>query len=526
MSDCRSFGSNYRPSSQSRKISIGILMDSFPKKRSGGAKEDEAAVSNTERVNSKKESSVESKSKAKGVIDATKGKQTETPEQVPSPWITKKSVPRKSSTSEDVLHAVITSNIPGSTGRRNKISKVKNVPVTDSVWFFSNQTSNSLSGDGKQKFGGFTYKRKGGKERNSQPEEEFTFAAAQEDRMLDKAVTNDKIEERRTETLKMKLWEILGNVSSPKSQPSNSQAHQIGAKNLNQEQILDQTDDRVVNPRQSSDTIETDSESPDHNMRRPVTRSLTRKRASSKQKPEKTKVNPSSRYRQNFQEKNVFSFEEGLFGKQNVAVNGGSSISTRKKSQIKSCSIEPRKIRFSENDNADEIHEGSHKSERALPAEKISSPSNKMEDIHGSSQNKRDYCEPKNKNEERDSQQYAMETPFPAEKTSSLSNKMGHFHGSSRNKREYLVLKNRNQERDSHQSASEDSHQSLWTHRTDQHKDLSKSAVPEHGDQQENFDIPSSNIAVDPQDDFQSPTFKINSPILSSPKAQCQNLIR
>jgi hypothetical protein len=225
------------------------------KKGSGGAKENEAAVPNTERVNSKKESSVEGKNMGKGAFDATKGNQTEAPEQVHSPWITTRSFDQKLPASAGVLYAVETSNLPGSTGRRNKISRVKNVPVTHSVEFFANQPSNSHSGDLKQKFSGFTYKRKGGKYRNSNSEEEFTFATEKEGTMQDIAVTDDKTEERRTETLKMKLWEILGNVSSPKSQPSNSQAHQIGVNNLNQKQILDQTDDVVVKPRQSSDTI-------------------------------------------------------------------------------------------------------------------------------------------------------------------------------------------------------------------------------------------------------------------------------
>ncbi|KAG5231598.1 cytospin-B [Salix suchowensis] len=515
MNDCRSFGSNYHPSSQSRKISIGILTDSLPKKRSGGMKEDETVVPNTERVNSKKESSVESKNKGNVAIDATtKGKQTEASEQVPpSPWITTRSFHQKSPISEGVLHAARTSNLLRSTGRRSRISTAKNVPVTNSAEIFAKQTSNSHSGDGKQKFGGLTYKRKGGKDRNSQPEEEFTFATAQEGPMLDKVATDDKTEER-TETLKMKLWEILGNVSSQKNQPSNSQVHQIGVNNLNSEQNFNQADDVVVKPRQSPDTIETDSESPKHSMKRPVTRSLSRKRALTKQKPEKNKVDPSSRYSKKLQEKNVFSFEERLPEKQNVAVNGSSSMSTMKKGRINISGIEPCKIHFSEDYNADEIQEGIHKSERSLPAEKTSSLSNKTGNILCSIQNKREHGEPKNRNEERDSNHSAREAPFPAQKTSSLSNKMGIFHGSPRNKREYLP-KNRNQERDSHQSGREDSHQSLRTHMTDQQKDFSSSAESEHGDQQENFDT-TSNSTVNPQDDFQSPTFKINSPTLSS----------
>ncbi|KAF2324989.1 hypothetical protein GH714_022097 [Hevea brasiliensis] len=62
----------------------------------------------------------------------------------------------------------------------------------------------------------------------------------------------------------MKLCEILGTVSSPRSQPSNSQAREAGANNVKQEKIHPQNCDAVVKPVQNSDTIETDSENPDH----------------------------------------------------------------------------------------------------------------------------------------------------------------------------------------------------------------------------------------------------------------------
>ena len=58
---------------------------------------------------------------------------------------------------------------------------------------------------------------------------EFSFAAAQEIHVSDKVTIEDKSDktEKQTETLRMKLWEILGNISSSKNQYSNSQSHEV-----------------------------------------------------------------------------------------------------------------------------------------------------------------------------------------------------------------------------------------------------------------------------------------------------------
>lgn len=108
--------------------------------------------------------------------------------------------------------------------------------------------------------------------------------------------------ENRTETLRMKLCKILGIVSSPNKR-SNSQRHEVNTNNLNLGQSSDQKGGTLVTPRQNSDTIEADSEGFDYTIWRPVTRSLTRKRAPPKVKARVTKRGPPSSYMQSLPEK-------------------------------------------------------------------------------------------------------------------------------------------------------------------------------------------------------------------------------
>ncbi|KAJ9187958.1 hypothetical protein P3X46_003365 [Hevea brasiliensis] len=472
MTDCRSFGSNHHPSCQSRKISIGIMIDSQVKKRSEASKEDAIATSILETKNSKKENSLGGKNKRKGVVGANESKQTEAPEIVTSPWITSRFFHQKTSTSQTLASSKETSNLPATSKRRNKFIREQDAPVTHSVQLFEHQMSVLRSGDSMQKkFDGLTYRRKGGRDGNSQRAEEFRFVTAQEV-AVNKAVTDDN-KEHRTETLRMKLCEILGTVSSPRSQPSNSQAREAGANNVKQEKIHPQNCDAVVKPVQNSDTIETDSENPDHPVRRPITCSLTRKRVSTKVQPVKTKIGPSSSYRNKLKEKNIFTFEEGLFGKGDVAVSGGSIISTRNKGRRKSSGIEPRRINFTENKNKDEIQAATHWSKILPDAE--------------------------------------------TEKASPLGDKMENFRGClPQSKGQCLEQQNIDQERDSHQSPSRESHQSLGTNRVDLQGDFSIPAVQENEVQKEDFVSPSLKNIMEPQFEFRSPTFKINTPILSS----------
>uniref|UniRef100_A0A2C9VS59 Meiosis-specific protein ASY3-like coiled-coil domain-containing protein n=1 Tax=Manihot esculenta TaxID=3983 RepID=A0A2C9VS59_MANES len=420
------------------------MIDSQVKKRLEVSKEDNIVASNLERKNSHKENSLGGKNKGKGIINANESKQTEAPETVTSPWITTRSFHQKTSTSQTLAFAKETSNIPATSKRRNKFSRAQDAPVTHSVQLFAQQTSVLRSGDSKQKkFDGLTYRRKGSGDGNSQRAEEFRFVTAQEV-LVNKALTEDNREDR-TQTLRMKLCEILGTVSSPRSQPSNSQ------------------------PREA----ETDSENPDHTTKRPVTCYMTRKRISTKVQAVKTKVGPSSSYRNKIQEKNIFSFGEGLFGKGDVAVSSGSTIPMRKNGRIKISGIEPRRINFNENNNKDEIQAAAHWSKIPSDAE--------------------------------------------TEKASPLGDKTGNSHGClPQGKEQHLEQKNINQERDSHQSPRKESRQSLGTNRVDLQGDYSSPAAQENGDEKGEFFIPSLKNIMETQVEFQSPTFKLNTPILSS----------
>lgn len=439
MSDCRSFGSNYHPSSQSRKISIGVMADSVAKRRSGAAKEDEVAVPSAERMNLNVENSIEVKKK---------GQEVTAPEQESSPWITTKSLYQQAPFPEIVLRA----EQRDTSGTDNKLNGQKEAQATYSDQFFTNNTSVLQSGDGKQKKFDATRKRKGVKNGTTERVEEFTFATAQEIHVSDKVVIEDK-SENRTETLRMKLWEILGNVSSP-TKHSNSQRHEVNANNLKLGQSSDQKGDTVVRPRQKSDTIEADSEGSDHTMRRPVTRSLTCKRAPSKVKAKVTKCGPASSYIQKHQDKNMFSLEEGWYERENVSVNGGSSKPMRKKSEKKSTRVEPGKIFSPKKDIADKIQQVSYRSE----------------------------------------------TMLPAERTPSLGNKTGDIH----DEREYTGLEKKIQEQNLHLSPLRD--------KTDQQTDFKS---PAKGDQQD-IGNPSFTNVVDQQRTFQNSTFGFKTPISTS----------
>ncbi|XWS31913.1 hypothetical protein CRYUN_Cryun23aG0116500 [Craigia yunnanensis] len=455
MSHCRSFGSNYHPSSQSRKISIGVVVDSLAKRKHGATQEDEGKQSNTERIKRSIGISTDGKNKGEAVT-TSKGKETEDTEQVKSPWITPRSLHKKSLAPKTASFAEETTN-----PRQKKINAVKDAPVTYSVQFFPNQTLNAQNvGSEKNKFDGLTYKRKGRKDGNSQKAQEFNFTNLREVLESDKVVLEDKADKTQniqTETLKMKLWELLGTFSSPKSLQSSSQSHKVSANNLKPQKSADHMGDKVVKPRLNSDTIETDSDNPDKTIKRSVTRSLTRKRAPAKVQPDKTKVGLSSKQKHR---ESIFSFGEGRSTKLDGAVNWGPSLSWKKKIQKKSSKISPCMMCFPEEDNGDEIKPTTYRSE----------------------------------------------TPLPAEKTSILGKKIESLPGSFSEKR-----------RENFEMVQEkDSFRSPVTNETNWQVNFDNPTSPEKGDKQEDFGNISMRIFVRTQDDFQSPTFGFKTPILNT----------
>ncbi|TYI19265.1 hypothetical protein ES332_A07G153500v1 [Gossypium tomentosum] len=448
MSDCRSLGSNFHPSSQSRKISIGVILDSLVERKLGDIKEDECKQSNTERI--KPDNGIYAEGKNKGEAATTpKRKQTEHAEQVKSPWIT----PRKS------LAARTASSNLG----QKKHKKAKDVSVTYSVQFFSNKTFNAQNARSKQNsFDSFiddlTYKRKERNDGNSQ-KVEFNLADAGKVPESDKLVLEskaNKTQNKPTETLKMKLQELLGNVSSPESQLSRSQDQEADANNLTPQISVDHMGHTVVKPRQSSDTIETDSENPDQIIKRPVTNSLTRKRAPAKVQTNKTKVGLSSK--QKHRERFV-SFREGRSTKLDGAVNTASKLSRKKKIQKKSSKIDSRKICFAEEGNVDEIKQTSYRSETPVPAGKTSVLGNKMENSPSF------FSEKRRENFERVQENHFFSSP----------------------------VTNKNQPANFENPTS-----------------------PEKGDKQEDFGNISLWNVVNTQDNFPSPTFGFRTPILNT----------
>ncbi|KAF5732043.1 cytospin-B-like isoform X3 [Tripterygium wilfordii] len=375
MSDCRSLGSCYHPSSQSRKISIGMMVDHTARRRSGVSNKDEVVEEpNAERMKPSEENNSEGRNRTEGMRDAFKRKQIGAPEQPGSPWVSTRSFNEKSPQPETVAHGRSSTSV-ATKGKQRKLNAAKDAPVNYSVNFFTNQTSMAHSHDGKgKKFNGGTYQSTGERDGGSQRVEEFTFATAHNVTVSDERVVEgntDKVEIGRTETLRMKLCQILGTVSSPKRQPS--QINKVDGNNLKQKQIFDQNGDtfvkRVVDrksetsgkPKQNSDSIETDSEIADLTIKRPVTCSLTRK--TTKVRHLKTKGDPSSVHRQKHQEKNSFSSKRGWSHKIDGVVNGGSSASL-KMYQKRSSKIEPRKIYFPNKFHIDEIP---RESERPSP---------------------------------------------------------------------------------------------------------------------------------------------------------------
>ncbi|GFY98616.1 hypothetical protein Acr_13g0000170 [Actinidia rufa] len=290
-------------------------------------KEDVSMVSNAEKVPSKVNSMGEGNN-GEGVNAAIKGNPMETPEHSSSQWI-KYGI--------DAAAA----------------------PRTYSVQFFANQKSAFQFGDGKQKnIERVSSRREGGKDETKERVEDFLFL------QLHRKISCHKkkwwikqIEQKnRREALRIKLWDILGTVSSQNKQVS--QDPEVGVYNLNPEQNIDKKSKPFVKSRQNSDTIEPDFESPDQTIRRPVTRSLTKKRAPSKVQTNKTRNAPSSTYTRTHSEKNIFSFEERFSGRLNAAaVTNASPKSYRKKRERKGLKAEAHRICFPAKNSADEMEQ-------------------------------------------------------------------------------------------------------------------------------------------------------------------------
>uniref|UniRef100_A0A0R0HSW8 Meiosis-specific protein ASY3-like coiled-coil domain-containing protein n=1 Tax=Glycine max TaxID=3847 RepID=A0A0R0HSW8_SOYBN len=453
-SGCRSFGSNIHPSSQTRKISVGVMADSIGSTRNGAMKGDGAVAPNTERVTSKVGNYPGEKSQVEGVTPSFNIEQTGGPQEVKCSWISK-SFYQRTPTSEAILQANQASTLLVSPGGRDEPNGIESAAGKHKVQFFSHQTSVFASNNYK-KFDADTARMKGRKGGTTEKEKEFTFSTALQVFMSDKTDPEDKINrtENRTENLRMKLCQILGTTSSPKSCHSGSHARNTDEECLPLEQRLYQKENKSTKTIQNSDTIETDSENPDCTPQRPITRSLSRKRTSSKKQLGKDKSGPSSKNTEKHGEKTIFSFEEKWTGRQDAFPNDGS---LKKKSQRKNSKIGKNKICLTENDTIDKLHQDTSKTD--LP-------------LH--------------------------------DRTTFSLGKVAGGYSSPEYQTKCPQTENINQEKEFYQ---------LPIVNTDQHGELE---VSENGNQQECRSNPViQNAAAKSQDDFPSPTFQPKSPILS-----------
>lgn len=344
LNDCRSFGSNCRPSSQSRKISIGVMVESPANERSRGTRKLKSMVP-AEVVIPSLENSTKRNSKDRDTSTSgtsVKLKLLEAPQQLSSPWVSTRSLKQNAPLLETISGAEQVSQSPTS-GRQNKSRELKEPRATHSVRSFANQSSVFKSGNSKEKnFNEVNCQMEGGTDRTN--EHEFAFATMAEVRS-DKVVIRDQANksENRTETLKMKLWEILGTVSVPNDQHSKCENREQDANHLITEQIFVQKHDRAVRFKQNSDTIETDSEGPSQTLKRPIVRSIARKRSRTFVQLRKSKTPSCNKGKR--QEENIFVFEGWPEGT-HAATKGASSMCTRKKTGERSFKFQPRKISF------------------------------------------------------------------------------------------------------------------------------------------------------------------------------------
>ncbi|KAF9591701.1 hypothetical protein IFM89_005692 [Coptis chinensis] len=180
--------------------------------------------------------------------------------------------------------------------------------------------------------------------------------------------------------------------SNSKEKSSESKELDVGTENLNLDKRLDHNSSKAVKPRQNSDTIETDSESPDETTRRPVTRSLTQKKGSTATNPrlkqgsgKGANLHTALSSRRRPQEKNIFTFNEaeersgslhGISGPRllkSTSKNSGKKVSTR---------VEPRRISFSGKRNSKKIRRDTDSDETQPASSKTQSHSGKVEKLH------------------------------------------------------------------------------------------------------------------------------------------------
>ncbi|KAJ8423751.1 hypothetical protein Cgig2_012606 [Carnegiea gigantea] len=295
MSYCRSSRFNYLPCSQSQKMSIGMVVDSFDKPRFRSTKDAEVSITHAEREASGHVGpNMKKNFMSFGTVNAAQD----------CPAMIKTSQLNDNALINDNNHVYKQASTSSVVSFREKQTR-------HPFHLIPNQTVLQPVTGEKIETGGTVSRKEGKKNSVAERYGEFACGDEQEVSMPVKDMLHeqpDKMENRCKETLRMKLQEILGTIPSVDKKCDNSRTGEVVANEVMQVQ----TDggDAQFKHKQNSDTIETDSEKADKTIRRPVTCLLARKRAPAKSRSVNLKTKSLLRDNEEHQSSHVFSFVE------------------------------------------------------------------------------------------------------------------------------------------------------------------------------------------------------------------------
>lgn len=231
-----------------------------------------------------------------------------------SPWVSTRSFNPKMSSSVADKDAEHTPSFPATRQTRPRSKLLEKASAAHSLKFFAAKSGLASTVSRQKNYGKGISSMEAGKVNNVEHEENPVCS-------LEQGVWQDKEQvqnkDRATETggresLRIKLWEILGDVSSPNKHLPSLQCEEL---HQDQERNMKQSLIEKINP--NSDTIESDSQT--HIFTRPMTRSLTRRKASTrKQSSEAAK----SIARIDCQNNRIFSFKDQSAGLHDNVIDG------------------------------------------------------------------------------------------------------------------------------------------------------------------------------------------------------------
>nr|XP_043636888.1 meiosis-specific protein ASY3 [Erigeron canadensis] len=342
MSGNWSFGSNYRPSSQSRKMSIGIVVDSSAKMKNTNSKGVVAELRNSQNVSMSKNIPAETEHKRKEAVSPDLEKQNKAPCQESTPLIQTK-------TPNQNISYANTNGHPKSNVQQQP-SGSKGIVEMEPGSYFANQMSILQSRDTNiKKPMDRTYQREEGNNGDMGRDEESVYATPQKVPMSGKGPaeqgTSGK-ENGGSVSLRLKIQELLGTVRTPNKEEQHiPETSPMDANIAKPKSTNSKKDSPISILRQHLNTSKTISGSLDQKVKRPVTRSSTRKKPQA-QKSVPKKKSPLSSYKQANLDENAFAFVETWSRRLSTDVNHGSKTFKRKEretfgtSPVKTCVVE------------------------------------------------------------------------------------------------------------------------------------------------------------------------------------------